>query len=407
MGFSKLNFIVPLNNGDKVLKIRNAEGVTAHIIRESTATTKTSSKYVYLKQSGESNVITLDFMDATEATEALVLLRTALDLLGVNLGVNNSGNTGSGWDSNNSHTSDCDCNDCGSNRHPVLLNDIWSESNLIPNTAPLVSTSIVQVLQNIPLTNIAGTKKFSAIQFIDIIPPYFGDGTSYGILVKTYNGFTIPSNLYKIDIDCGIITFPNFINVGNILVDATHPPKVNFFKYLGHKGLTSTNTIISYDSKFQNPTTTTVDGQNSGISGLLDKPEGTIEVQVNGKRVTLGNGCNAVTFYNPTFSCLFAKKYIIASSTSTSVSLTDASGFLTGDYVILVDNTNIITCLQISSMSGNTLNFLISTPNTYTQVYKAKLWAEINIGDELLWFGSYASYELDPTDVISYTYLSK
>lgn len=406
MGFSKLNFIVPLNSGDKFLKIRNSDGAVEHLIRESTATTKTSTKYLYLKQSGESNLITLEFMDTAEALEANSLLRAALDQLGVNLGVNNSGNTGSGWSNTNINNDDCCCNECDPIRDTVLLSDIWSQSNLIPNTAPIISSNIVQINTNIQLANITGTKKFNSPSFIDIIPGYFGDGTSYNIVLKTYNGFVIPSNLYKIDYDCGIITFPNFINSGNILVDVSHPPKVDYFKYIGTKGI-SVDIKLSLDTKFENPINTIVNGQNSGISTLLEKPEGSIEVQVNGVRIKVGNGCTNLSFYNPDFYCLFAKRYTLTGATSTSVTLTSVIGLANGDYIILVDNLNNINCLQINTIVGNTLNFLVPTVNTYTQAYRPKLYTEINIGDELLWFGSEAGYELDSTDVISYNYLSK
>lgn len=409
MGFSKLNFIVPLNVGDRILKIRNSNGVVEHIIRESTATIKNSTKYVYLKQSGESTVITLEFMDTAEALEATALLRVALDQLGVNLGVNNSGNIGSGWSNDTiEHSDDCNCNDCPPKRHPVLTTDIWQESTLIPNTAPVISSGVVQIITNLPLTQITGTKKFTSLLFTDIIPPYYGDGTSYAIVVKTTTGFVVPPTYYKIDIDCGIVTFKDFINIGNIVVDAGHPPKVTYFKYIGLKGVAASSTyVMSTDIKNEVPTTTLVDGENTGISGLIQKPEGPVSVFVNGSQAEIGNGCTTLSFYNPTFDALFAKSFTIVSSTATSVTLVSTAAFSGGAAVILVDNLGLITCLQISSITSNTLNFLIATPNTYTNIYLPKALNGVEIGDELLWFGSYAGYQLDPTDKLAYSYLTK
>ncbi len=407
MGFSKLNFIVPLNVGDKILKIRNTNGVVEHIIRESTATIKTSSKYVYLKQSGESNIISLEFMDTTEALAATALLRTALDLLGVNLGINNTGNTGSGWTNEPSHSEDCGCNDCPPKRPSVLINDIWRESNSIPNTAPVISSGVVQIITNLPLTQIVGTKKFTSALFVDVIPPYFGDGTSYGITVKTSTGVVVPSTYYKIDIDCGIVSFKDFVNVGSIVVDAGHPPKVSYYKYIGLKGLASTNYRMSTDEKGEAPTTTSVDGQNTGISALTDMPSGSVSVFVNGVKAEIGNSCTNISFYNPTWDALFAKSYTIVSSTSTSITLSSSADFAVGNNVILVDNVGNITCLQISSIVSNTLNFLISTLNTYTNLYLPRLVGAAKLGDELLWFGSFAEYELGTTDSISYSYLTQ
>lgn len=97
MAFNKLNFIAPLNTGDKILKIRNSSNRVVHMIKESTASVKTVTKFIHIKQSFDSNIIILDFSSADEATEAAVLLRSALDELSSNIGVSIDGNKGSGW----------------------------------------------------------------------------------------------------------------------------------------------------------------------------------------------------------------------------------------------------------------------------------------------------------------------
>lgn len=245
MAFSKLNFISPINVGDKVIRIKNTNGLMVHIIKESTASTSTKGNYLYLKQSGDSNIITMDFSSEQEARESLILLRTALSTISANTGINVYGNSGSGQGrsvpfipTNNS----CDCLEC--DRHVVLLTDIWTQSNQIPYNAPIITSGVVQIVTDLNL-NYINNNKFSNISFIDIIPPYFGDSISYLIVVKTFNDIIIPSTFYKINLECGYICFPEFINNGSVIVDSTHPPKVSFYKYTGNKGIinSSANTL--------------------------------------------------------------------------------------------------------------------------------------------------------------------
>lgn len=245
MAFSKLNFITPINAGDKVIRVKNINGLMVHIIKESTATTYTKGSYLYLKQSAESNVITLDFSSEQEAKECLILLRTALATISNNTGINVYGNSGSGQGPSTPiipTSSFCDCLEC--DRHVVLLTDIWTQSNQIPYNAPILTSGVVQILNDIQL-NYISDNKFSIVSFIDIIPPYFGDGISYNIIVKTFNDIIIPSTFYKINLECGYICFPEFINNGSVIVDPTHLPKVSFFKYTGNKGVfnSSANTL--------------------------------------------------------------------------------------------------------------------------------------------------------------------
>lgn len=106
MPYSKLNFISPINVGDKVIRIKNTTGLVLHLIKETTATTYSKGNYIILKQSGEANSITLDFSSETEAIEALVLLRQALTTISLNTGINMFGNTGSGQGNNSSNSTE-------------------------------------------------------------------------------------------------------------------------------------------------------------------------------------------------------------------------------------------------------------------------------------------------------------
>lgn len=76
--YSKINFIVQPNPGDTTLKIRNTAGVITNIIKELTCTIRQYGKFLKIKQSADSNLISLDFSSDNEATEAHSMLRAAI-----------------------------------------------------------------------------------------------------------------------------------------------------------------------------------------------------------------------------------------------------------------------------------------------------------------------------------------
>lgn len=238
--YSINNFLTPITT-ETVLKINDIFKTKVHIINDYKCTIKADNEFIYVKQNNQSDVIILDFKDKDEANLAHVILRTQLNILGNNL--------------NPTQTIipelvDC-CEDCEPNRHQILLEDIQTQSNLIPNTAPLGTSGVVEKVINLDLIHIVGTFKFSHPNFIDIIPPYLKDG-SYAFILKTYNDVVIPLNYknQKVNLDCGILNFKDgFSTAGNIIFDANRPPKITFFKYVGNKGQFSSAVINPYEIK--------------------------------------------------------------------------------------------------------------------------------------------------------------
>jgi len=281
--FSKLNFIVPLNPTDKVLKIRNINGLVVHMIKDPFCTIKQEGVNIYIKQAAESNTLTLNFATIIEATEAHVLLRDALAILSINLGFINNSCPPQPCNIIPPISSCCD-DDCDPNRHPVLLTDIWTQSNLIPNVAPLATSGVVQKFVDFQLNWDNGTARFIHPSFIDIIPPYFGDNISYNFILKTWNNIIIPYGWqnWKVDLDCGRVTFKNgFVSSGPIVVDSTHPPKISFYKYVGNKGV-FTGGGNTLQIGFYPPTTTV------GIDQDFTVPVGIqqiLEFYVNGQLI--------------------------------------------------------------------------------------------------------------------------
>jgi hypothetical protein len=124
----------------------------------------------------------------------------------------------------------------------VLPEQIWSEAGSIPSTAPTLSNNgedgVVKYLELLELTHVAGSNNLSyfSSELIDAIPFNFGDGTyNYGLFKN--NGTTIINfgeGDWLLDTSAGLLTF-----YGDLpsVVNATSPPKISFYKYIGTKGL--------------------------------------------------------------------------------------------------------------------------------------------------------------------------
>lgn len=80
--FSSQNFLMPVNTGDKVIKIRNVNGQLAFIVRDPTCTIRQEGVWIYIKQQSESQTISLDFVSADDASTAHLLLREAFIAFG-------------------------------------------------------------------------------------------------------------------------------------------------------------------------------------------------------------------------------------------------------------------------------------------------------------------------------------
>ncbi len=412
MAFSKLNFITPVTQADKILRICNDSGVLKFIIRESTSTVKQQGPNLYVKQSSDSNPVVMDFADEAEAVEAQVLLRNALTLLGQNTGVDSTGNSGSGW--NNNGTGGNKPDTCDDKHRFVLLSDIWTESDDIPNAAPVSTSGVVQKYVNLSMNYKSGTS-YDHPQFVDIIPPDYGNG-SYAIVLRTTAGVIIPPTMYTVDLGCGVITVNSFLSQGGLIVDQNSPPKVSFFKYIGSKGVfvfppppPVDAGKISNDFKNEHPVTTTMDGQLTGISGLYHKPVGAVMIEVNGVGAFVGNGCTHVTFYSPTWECLFVSDNIVTTgNTSNTISLDTPGSIVNGDYIIVRHNSNgQIDCFQVTSATSGTVTVNGTIIGSVSSVNKVRTYTTTDQGDKLTWFGSFAGYELDPTDRIMTKYLEE
>lgn len=126
-------------------------------------------------------------------------------------------------------------------RDLVLSSQLWSQSDLIPTTAPSLSpgasAGVVQYFQLDPISHVSGSLNLSyfSSNLIDSIPFNYGDGT-YNYQLFKNDGVTqiaFGDGDWIIDNTAGLLTFYGTLPSG---VSSALPPKVSFYKYVGTKG---------------------------------------------------------------------------------------------------------------------------------------------------------------------------
>lgn len=120
-------------------------------------------------------------------------------------------------------------------RQFVVNDQIWGQSEQIPNIAPISTSGVIQKVTDYPLVLVPGTtNSFTGTLLRDAIPFNWGDGTSYNYSVKDSTSATIAFgvNDWTVDTEAGILMFNNG-------VPANMPPTISFYRYSGLKGINS------------------------------------------------------------------------------------------------------------------------------------------------------------------------
>ena len=182
----------------------------------------------------------------------------------------------------------------------------------------------------------------------------------------------------------------------------------NIYRFNGSEWIVQEfeQTIPTSDNKNMIASLTTIDGDIGCSIPLSKTPSNNsyIQVFVNGKYVLLGNGYLSG---NITFDCLFAKQTAtIEDFSNSSVLFASNHNLVNGDNILLVQSDGIFI-KTIASSNTNEITYDTPTTNgTLLAIYKHKDFSNIEKDDILLWFGSYANYELDTTDIIDYMYVT-
>lgn len=165
-------------------------------------------------------------------------------------------------------------------REIIFSDQIWSESSLIPTTAPSLapgaSSGVVQYFEKQTLTHLAGSnnRAYFSANLIDAISFNFGDGTYNYSLYKNDGTTSIAfgDGDWLVDTSAGLLTFYGTLPSG---VTSVLPPKISFYKYLGAKGVsTATGTLQQVNAGLGltgggSSSTITLDislGNNSGLT---------------------------------------------------------------------------------------------------------------------------------------------
>jgi len=235
-------------------------------------------------------------------------------------------------------------------RDLILTNQIWSQSDLIPNSSPSLSpggsSGVVQYFQKEALTHVAGSTNLSyySSNLVDSIPFNYGDGT-YNYTLYKNDGTTVIAfgdGDWLVDNTSGLLTFYGTLPSG---VSSALPPKISFYRYIGTKGLgagsgVGTITGITAGNGLSGGGTAgsiTLDvnlGLNSGLtfSGddiILDG------LNLAGTGLTYSNGVLSVT--TSQFTSELAGDGLVANGSQLDVNV-DISGLtVSGDMVRLQD----------------------------------------------------------------------
>jgi hypothetical protein len=211
----------------------------------------------------------------------------------------------------------------------ILPEQIWTEAVAIPSTAPTLSgdgeDGVVKYLELLELEHVAGSQDLSyfSSDLIDTIPFNFGDGSyNYGLFKN--NGTTVINfgeGDWLLDTSAGLLTFYGSLPSG---VNASNPPKISFYKYIGTKGLGTSSLQPVYQTVSPS---TTHNGTASLTSIVLTQTPSiafTVEIYVNGQRQSLGETNTSNCWFGTVNSAIL---FTNLSSNDAFVWNADGSGF--------------------------------------------------------------------------------
>ena len=186
----------------------------------------------------------------------------------------------------------------------------------------------------------------------------------------------------------------------------------NIYRYNGTTWLIQQfeQTIPVLYNKNMNALVTVNDGDLACNIGVVNTPtnDSYVQVTINGVNVNIGNGYTGGVI---DFDCLFVKdnpNITLTNLNTGYVEFASTHNISLNDYVILITNTGIyyknIVVVNANNITYSPAN--IAEFSTIFYIYLPKTWANIQVNDKLLWFGSYAQYQLDANDTIDYMYVS-
>jgi len=248
----------------------------------------------------------------------------------------------------------------------VLNNNIWLQSDQIPNTA---TTSSVTQFISVTMSYISGSNGAfydSTGTLVDIIPFGYGDGSSYNYQIFRNNGTTPISSGQSdwfFDNNSGILTFfSGTLTAGTILDNGPGgsgqtlatpalPPIAKVWKYVGKKGTIPNLNGLTYSGGTMSiniGTGLTFSNGQLTISGSIGTYSGGLTFSNGTLTTTVGNG-------------------LTNSNNSLSVIISNGLTFSNGQLLLNIGTGLTFSNNQLSSSSVTTVsNGLTANGNTYS-----------------------------------------
>lgn len=170
-----------------------------------------------------------------------------------------------------------------SGRPFVSQDQIWKDSDLIPDTAPAQSEGVVVRVSDLALIPVPGASgSFFHPNLKDTIPFNWGDGTSYNYTLTDSASAAIPFGMsdWYLDTETGVLTF-----FGGVPAGLAMPPRLSCWTYAGRKGIVIDAMVTSV-----NGATGDVEAVNSlnGLTGHVKiDSDSLVLVQASGATDTL------------------------------------------------------------------------------------------------------------------------
>lgn len=142
-------------------------------------------------------------------------------------------------------------------RPAVSPSQIWAQADQITIPSVQATAGVVAYVQDLSLFPIPGeTASFYHPSLVDAIPFNFDPSGSYVPTLKKNDNTVIPfgQNDWILDGDVGQLTFYTGVPSG---VSPSMPPKITFWKYIGQKGIVSSETQVTdyISGQIETPTT--------------------------------------------------------------------------------------------------------------------------------------------------------
>jgi hypothetical protein len=234
MPYLKNSFLIPVSEDDTTVKIKDSAGQIKFIIKEPDATLSVSGSNLIITQKAGNTPIIIDFNTAADASMAIVLLKTELSKIRKKTEAKHSSNVPAVKNGIKCETT--------YNTKPIISSRIWSQSDLIPVTPPILRVNeSFGVIKRVEVKLRQSPKDSNAYYSEDladmVLPSIFGN--KYKPVLKSSLSVIIDEGWrdWYLDEECLMVRFSADHICTEHKLDANNLPSLVVFKYIGEKGI--------------------------------------------------------------------------------------------------------------------------------------------------------------------------